>query len=234
MPPVRRLVPRYGGSHLRRSHGWTLAAYRDAFRLPMQLATCSRGSSDLARVNAVRLIERGEFGQGVGVPVERRTGRIRPWRTLAAQHPELVNQLHPVRNGALDLTAVAAQSSHNLWWRCPECGHEWQATAGSRSAGHGCPECFNQRRRDQGPRAVPTGQSLKALNPDVAAEWSLVRNGALDPAVLSPNSKQMVWWRCGACGHEWQSTVQNRPAGHGCPQCGIRRRARTQSRVELD
>jgi len=226
-----------GGSHLRRTHGWTLAAYRDAFRLPMQLATCSHDLSQRARANAISLIGQGEFGKGVGVlrvPIEQRAARIRPWRTLFAQHPELRKELHPVRNAEIDFATIAAKSDHKLWWRCRRCGHDWQATAGSRSAGHGCPECYNEQRRGQGPRAVPAGQSLEVLNPDVAAEWDHVRNGAVHPAAISPNSKQKAWWRCGACGHEWQATVQNRTAGHGCPKCGIRRRARNQSRVDSE
>ena len=28
-----------------------------------------------------------------------------------------------------------------------------------------------------------------------------------------------MWWKCVKCGHEWKASVQNRTAGHGCPQC---------------
>ena len=87
-----------GSSHLPRAHGWTLAAYRDAFRLPMQLPTCSRAVSQRSRANALGLIERGDFGNGIGVPIEVRGARVRPWRTLAAQHPELVRELDHGRN----------------------------------------------------------------------------------------------------------------------------------------
>jgi predicted nucleic acid-binding Zn-ribbon protein len=52
--------------------------------------------------------------------------------------------------------------------------------------------------------------------------------------VISPHSKAKVWWRCRACGHSWPATVQNRAGGHGCPRCGLERRARTQSRVDYD
>ncbi len=222
-----------GSSHLRRRHGWTLQAYRDAFRLPMQLATCSRGVSQRCRADALGLIERGvaDFGKGVGVPIERRNVRIRPWRTLAARHPELVSELDYERNGTFDPTGIAAKSSLRVWWRCPACGHTWRATVGSRAAGHGCPECYGQRRREQGPRVVAVDRSLQALYPGVAAEWDRARNGGLDPAAISPMSKQNAWWQCGTCGHTWPAVVHNRTRGHGCPRCGLERRARTQSRV---
>ncbi len=122
----------------------------------MQLATCSRGVSQRCRANALSLIERGDpdFGKGVGVPIERRNVRIRPWRTLAARHPELVRELDYERNGTLDPTGIAAKSGRKLWWHCEVCGHKWRATVGSRAAGHGCPECYGRRRRAQGPREV--------------------------------------------------------------------------------
>jgi predicted nucleic acid-binding Zn-ribbon protein len=223
-----------GSSHLRQWHGWTLEAYRDAFRLPMQLASCSRGVSQQMRTNALRLIERGDFGTGLWVPIERRSVRIRPWRTLAARHPELVRELDSERNGPIDPTGIAAKSSRKLWWRCADCGHEWQATVGSRAVGHGCPECYDQRRRDQGARHVSAGRSLQALYPELAAEWDQARNRGLDPAAISPKSGRKVWWRCGTCGHRWPALMQNRANGHGCPRCGLERRARTQSRVAYD
>ena len=45
-----------GGAHLRRSHGWTLAEYRDAFQLPMQLPACSHEFSQHQSVLAASLI----------------------------------------------------------------------------------------------------------------------------------------------------------------------------------
>jgi hypothetical protein len=197
-----------GSSHLPRAHGWTLAAYRDAFRLPMQLPTCSRAVSQRSRANALGLIERGDFGNGIGVPIEVRDARVRPWRTLAVQHPELVRELDRGRNESLDPAAIAANSNRKLWWRCRTCGHQWDATVGSRAAGHGCPHCYNERRRTKGPRAVPTEQSVQALHPTLAAEWDPERNRGLDPAAMSPNSKHKVWWRCGICE---QGSVRGEP-----------------------
>lgn len=111
-----------GSSHLPRTHGWTLDAYRDAFRLPKQLPTCSRHLSQRSRANALGLIERGNFGKGAGVPTEQRNVRVRPWRTLAAQHPELVRELDSGPNETIDPASIAANSTRKLWWRCPDCG----------------------------------------------------------------------------------------------------------------
>ena len=224
-----------GSAHLRRTHGWTLAEYRDAFQLPMQLPACSHAFSEHQRALANNLIARGaNFGRGTEGSPERRA-RVRPWRSLAVVHPELVAELDPDRNAGLgDPSEIGAHSSRRLWWRCAICGHRWRTTVESRSAGHGCPECHNQRRRDQGPRTAPAERSLQALHPDLIAEWDHARNGELDPARITPGSKHMVWWRCAACGHRWQTSIENRASGHGCPMCGVKRRARTRATVGYD
>jgi predicted nucleic acid-binding Zn-ribbon protein len=222
-----------GSSHLRRTHGWTLAEYRETFHLPAKLATCSRDLSLRYSTYATSQIRRGSgFGEGVGVPVALRPPvRVPRWRSLAAR-PDLAAELHPARNPAVDLSGIAARSGRKLWWRCEQCGHEWEATVGARSAGSGCPECARERLR--GPRPVAAERSLQALHPGLLAEWHPIRNSGLDPARVSPGSKLKVWWRCAVCRHEWQATVHNRTRVHGsgCPVCGLKRRARTQSEVD--
>ena len=167
------------------------------------LATCSREHSQRLSAHAHSEIERANgFGEGMGVPVARRGPvRVPRWRSLAA-FPELVRELHPQRNAELDdLAAVAAKSSRRLWWRCAACGHDWQATVGSRAAGAGCPACDNERKRR--PRTVPRERSLHALHPELVAEWHLTRNGEIDAAHLSPASKHraLAALRAGAVGH---------------------------------
>ena len=67
-------------------HGWTLEAYREAFHLPVKVATCSRGLSIRLSAYAKGQIERSSgFGDGVGVPVALRAGRVPRWRSLAAR-----------------------------------------------------------------------------------------------------------------------------------------------------
>jgi len=59
-----------GGSHLRRTHGWTLAEYREAFHLPVKVATCSHDLSMQHSAYATSQIERSSgFGKSAGVPV---------------------------------------------------------------------------------------------------------------------------------------------------------------------
>jgi hypothetical protein len=101
-----------GSSHLRRTHGWTLAQYREAFRLPVKVATCSRDLSLQHSTHATSQIESSSgFGKGVGVPVALRGPvRVPRWRSLAAR-PDLVSELHAERNPTVENPAAIASDS---------------------------------------------------------------------------------------------------------------------------
>lgn len=63
--------------------------------------------------------------------------------------------------------------------------------------------------------------SISCINPEVAKEWNYEKNGSLMPDSFTANSNKMVWWKCSQ-GHEWQSRINNRNKGKGCPYCSGR------------
>jgi DNA-binding XRE family transcriptional regulator len=60
--------------------------------------------------------------------------------------------------------------------------------------------------------------NLQVINPDLAKEWNLKKNGTLTPEDVAPHSGKKVWWICDRK-HEWVATVNTRSKGHGCPYC---------------
>ena len=60
-------------------------------------------------------------------------------------------------------------------------------------------------------------------NAQLMAEWNWEKNTELnfDPSQLTLGSNKKVWWKCSK-GHEWQSTINNRNIGQGCPYCSGR------------
>ncbi len=64
----------------------------------------------------------------------------------------------------------------------------------------------------------PLEKSLSLINPELAKEWNLTKNGVLTPDDVYTGSEIKVWWRCKK-GHEWEATVYSRNAGNGCPYC---------------
>jgi DNA-directed RNA polymerase subunit RPC12/RpoP len=84
--------------------------------------------------------------------------------------------------------------------------------------------------RDQsvlGPPSPPTvgrWRSLAVLRPGLMREWHPTRNGELDPYKIGQHTHRKAWWCCSECGHEWQTSPNERTsAGKGCPACGRRR-----------
>lgn len=65
---------------------------------------------------------------------------------LATINPELARQWHPTRNKDLRPSQVAPSSHLNVWWKCPTCQNEWQATVSNRRTGTGCMECYLDKR----------------------------------------------------------------------------------------
>ena len=65
---------------------------------------------------------------------------------------------------------------------------------------------------------IEKDKSFLVINPETAKEWNYEKNGNLRPEHLTANSGKRVWWKCSK-GHEWQSTVDNRNKGYGCPYC---------------
>jgi hypothetical protein len=71
--------------------------------------------------------------------------------------------------------------------------------------------------------------SLATENPYLARDFHTEKNGGVTAEQVHPGSNTTFWWKCSTCGHEWQQKVSIRAGGHGCPPCGVERRARLRS-----
>ena len=61
---------------------------------------------------------------------------------LAAVAPDLAKEWHPTKN-EITPENITVSSNKKVWW-LGKCGHEWQATVGSRTSGRGCPICLKE------------------------------------------------------------------------------------------
>ena len=95
---------------------------------------------------------------------------------------------------------VSSSSGQKVWWIC-EKGHEWQAAIYSRVSGTGCPIC-------SGNQILAGYNDFETKNPKAAEMWNSMKNGALKPNMVSPDSKKVVWWICEK-GHEWKASVSS-------------------------
>lgn len=65
-----------------------------------------------------------------------------------------------------------------------------------------------------------TVKRLVSDNTELMSCWNWEKNNQLGffPDKLTVGSGRKVWWKCSVCGHEWQSTVDNRRK-RNCPNC---------------
>ena len=136
-------------------------------------------------------------------------------KSLSANYPELESEWDYEKNCGLTPEQVTTNSHLQVWWRCHNCGFNWQASVNSRTKGQGCPACSHT--------VVHQGVTdLATIDPRLAAEWNYEKNDGLKPEEFFPNSSRNVWWKCLKCGYEWEKSILNRHNGSSCPACSNR------------
>lgn len=132
---------------------------------------------------------------------------------LATTDPALSLEWNYEKNYPLTPQSVTRRSNKKVWWKCAK-GHEWEAKVEDRSYGSKCPYC-------SGNIPIVGETDLFSLHPELIEEWDFEKNGLLNPATITRASSKKVWWRCKNCGNSWETTVQKRTAGSGCPNCNL-------------
>ena len=142
-------------------------------------------------------------------------------KSLSKTHSSLLKEWDYSKNN-VDPDILYAGSSYKAWWKCSECGHEWQAPVYSRAlGGYGCSKCGHKRSAQLRSTVADINDSLLIKNPRLAKEWNYIKNGDLEPGQVYAKSPKKVWWVCEK-GHEWEASIANRAAGRGCPICANR------------
>lgn len=135
---------------------------------------------------------------GNGCPVCSGKAVLPGFNDLGSTQPHLTSE------ALFDVTTVTANSFQKLPWRC-RLGHEWVATAASRTSGSGCPVCAS--------KVVLAGfNDLATTRPDLASD------AVFDATQVTAGSARRLLWKCPR-GHEWITTPASRSAGSGCPVC---------------
>ena len=152
---------------------------------------------------------------------------IKKERSLSEQYPEYAKSWNYEKNEGLVPEQFTPGSNKKVWWKCPDCGYEWEDIIANRVLKHRkCPSCNPLR------HSLIVGKNdLVTMRPDLLEEWNYEKNQEIDPKRLTVGSTKKVWWKCRNCGHEWQSTVANRNTGYGCPKCGRIRAGKSLSKT---
>ncbi len=145
-------------------------------------------------------------------------------KSLLAVFPDVIKVWNYQKNGELKPDNLAAGSNKKVWWKCSECGKEWQTTiyAKAKFGTTTCKEC-TFKHLDRSYYVKPGINDLASCNKRVSAEWDYEKNGDLKPEDVPAHSATKVWWKCEK-GHRWQASVLSRTKEgyRGCPVCANR------------
>ncbi len=143
--------------------------------------------------------------------------RLSTSNCLSTKYHEASNQWHPVKNGELKPTNVLPGSNRNVWWRCPNCNKEWQATINNRKKSNFRLSCCKKREK----RTINRINYIKIVH-DLISLWHPTKNENIKLVNLTLGSPRLVWWKCPVEeDHEWLTTISNvvKSKGNGCPYC---------------
>ena len=142
---------------------------------------------------------------------------------LASQYPEVATMWSS--KNALSASEVAAKSGKKVFFKCRDCGQEFEATIQNvvRSVINGttgCPVCA-------GINVFPGINDLASQCPEVATMWS--SKNALSASEVAVKSNKKAFFKCRDCGQEFEAAIQNvvRSVGNGftgCYDCKMRRK----------
>ena len=151
----------------------------------------------------------------------RRLSNINKKGALLDLYPEIAAEWHPTKNGDLTPDKFSAKSNAKVWWKCNQCGKEWQTSIGNRANGTGCPTCAKHEGGKKHTKFVIQSKgSLNDKYPFLALEWHIEKNAPLLPQEVASGSAKKVWWKCSKCGYEWLMAINKRTSrGSGCPNC---------------
>lgn len=101
------------------------------------------------------------------------------------------------KNKSVDPCAVSRGSGKRVWWKCVECGHEWDALISNITNGRGCPECGKIKRYQTFvANQIAKGNSFGDKYPEFCQFWDYEKNVDITPFDILPNCMQEVWWKC--------------------------------------
>lgn len=127
---------------------------------------------------------------------------------------------------------VFAKTTKKFWWKCSECGHEFQMSVAMRTTrDENCPKCRNKKiAKTNRKNAAANGNDLfnwcknhGEFGSTLLKEWDYQKNLELHEVTIdeiSQKSSLDAEWVCSRCGHHYTKKIYTRVAlGIGCPSC---------------
>lgn len=131
---------------------------------------------------------------------------------LSTVFPEILKEWDYEKNKDLNPETLSSKTTKKVWWKCIK-NHSWYASVYERVYHDktGCPYCSKNR-------LVIGKNDLLSVNPLLAKEFHPSKNENITPSTITAHNSKKIWWICPK-GHEYESSVDKRMNGQGCPYC---------------
>ena len=149
-----------------------------------------------------------------GCPACRDRERAEKGNLLAIRYPDVASEWNFARNVGIDIMTVAQYSDMSVWWRCRECGHEFQARVRNRTNGHtGCPKCASQKNVRQSVKSFSEQGFPLRIGVTYDVETQDVFSGLGRCGLICVYELEQDWdrTRMGLAGEGGSSAVANQP-----------------------
>lgn len=155
------------------------------------------------------------------VQMRKRAGRECPYCTgmkllkgfndITSTHPEKAKQFNNERNTPKKATDYLQTVYDTVWWKNPECEHEWQQPIRHRMQSPNiCSVC-------SGETIIAGINSLLDKKPYIQKYWNYNKNNA-HPNSISPNSTTSIYLTC-ELGHTWKTKPKTVTPNLTCQIC---------------
>lgn len=144
---------------------------------------------------------------------------------LKEKYPIIYSEIHPIKNGKLDVSKLTCGSDKKVWFLCNRhklCGeHSYESSPNKRCLRRQeCKYCFGD--------LICKCQSFLS-NPILFEQFDQSLNPDVDPLTLTLNCGTILKWRCkgfesctSECSeHIWKTSINHRNNGTICPFCAI-------------
>lgn len=137
--------------------------------------------------------------RGSGCPI---CGRREANKKMTMSHKEFLNKIQNV-NSEIEIIGEYAGVHNKIKLKCLKCSKEWEAEPNSILQGHGCPNCYGNRKK----------------TPEEFKEEMHRINNKISVIGEYQNNRTKVFVKCNKCGHEWYASPKTLIRGSGCPIC---------------
>lgn len=160
---------------------------------------------------------------GIGDPYSSIPARtvLKGYNDLASCYPEIAKEWNYDKNDELKPDEVLTQSNKKVWWKCNNCGNEWETTISNRTGiKNNCPYCCNL------PKKIKPGfndfVTYAKNNDNELLEYidnKKNKEDGIDVQTLGFRSNKKVNLICPDCNHQWKGSLDHLVRGARCPKC---------------